>query len=62
MHPIETQYWRGGFNPTLESVYEFLDGFIGEIAKRQTEKVLHLGGDEVAVVWYMCMEHESYQP
>jgi len=57
MHPIETQSWKGSFNPTLESVYEFLDGFIGEIAKRQTEKVLHLGGDEVQ---YKCWnESES---
>lgn len=36
-------------DPTLNATWEFLDRFIGELAGRFPERVLHLGGDEVSV-------------
>jgi hexosaminidase len=34
-------------DPTLESTYEFLDGFIGEMASLFPDAFFHIGGDEV---------------
>ncbi len=34
-------------NPTKESTYKFLDGFIGEMAKLFPDHYFHIGGDEV---------------
>jgi hexosaminidase len=34
-------------DPTLESTYEFLDGFIGEMAALFPDAFFHIGGDEV---------------
>jgi hexosaminidase len=34
-------------DPTLESTYEFLDGFIGEMAGLFPDTFFHIGGDEV---------------
>jgi len=34
-------------NPTLDSTYEFLDGFIGEMAALFPDFYFHIGGDEV---------------
>jgi hexosaminidase len=34
-------------NPTLDSTYEFLDGFIGEMAGLFPDAFFHIGGDEV---------------
>jgi len=34
-------------DPTRDSVYEFLDTFIGEMAKLFTDAYFHIGGDEV---------------
>lgn len=35
------------FDPTRESVYQFLDGFIGEMAALFPDAFWHIGGDEV---------------
>ncbi len=34
-------------DPTRESVYEFLDGFIGEMSRLFPDEYFHIGGDEV---------------
>lgn len=34
-------------DPTRDEVYEFLDGFIGEMAELFPDEYLHIGGDEV---------------
>ncbi|MDQ6699992.1 MAG: family 20 glycosylhydrolase [Acidobacteriota bacterium] len=34
-------------DPTREAVYEFLDGFIGEISRLFPDEYFHIGGDEV---------------
>ena len=34
-------------DPTREATYEFLDGFIGEMAELFPDKYFHIGGDEV---------------
>jgi hexosaminidase len=34
-------------DPTLEATYQFLDGFIGEMAKLFPDEYFHIGGDEV---------------
>ena len=35
------------FDPTREAIYQFLDGFIGEVAGLFPDKYWHIGGDEV---------------
>ncbi len=49
--PYEIERKWGVFDPTmdptLESVYEFLDGFIGEMAALFPDHFFHIGGDEV---------------
>lgn len=35
-------------DPTKESTYRFLDGFVGEMAKLFPDEYFHIGGDEVA--------------
>ena len=35
------------FDPTREEVYQFLDGFLGEMAALFPDQYLHIGGDEV---------------
>ena len=37
----------GPINPTIDSNYEFLSDFFGEVAERFPDKYVHLGGDEV---------------
>jgi hexosaminidase len=37
----------GEFDPTRESVYRFLSGFVGEMAKLFPDPYWHIGGDEV---------------
>lgn len=46
---IEREYgvFDPAFNPTKESTYEFLDGFIGEMAALFPDQYFHIGGDEV---------------
>jgi hexosaminidase len=34
-------------NPTRDQVYDFLDGFIGEMARLFPDRYFHIGGDEV---------------
>jgi hexosaminidase len=49
--PYEIERHWGGFDPTmnpaLESTYEFLDAFIGEMAALFPDQYFHIGGDEV---------------
>ncbi len=40
-------YLRPTLDPTRESVYTFLDGFIGEMANLFPDEYFHIGGDEV---------------
>lgn len=39
--------YEATFDPTRESVYRFIDGFIGEISKLFPDPYWHIGGDEV---------------
>jgi hexosaminidase len=39
--------YRGTFDPTRESVYQFIDGFIGEMSTLFPDAYWHVGGDEV---------------
>jgi hexosaminidase len=42
----------GVMDPTKESTYRFLEGFLGEMAKLFSDEYFHIGGDEVsAKVW-----------
>lgn len=42
----------GVMDPTKESTYRFLDGFLGEMSKLFPDEYFHIGGDEVsAKVW-----------
>jgi len=42
----------GVMDPTKESTYRFLEGFLGEMAKLFPDEYFHIGGDEVsAKVW-----------
>jgi len=49
--PYEIFHTYGGspdlLDPTKESIYRFLDGFIGEMAKLFPDEYFHIGGDEV---------------
>jgi hexosaminidase len=38
--------WDGALDPTRESTYKFLDGFIEEMAGLFPDEYMHLGGDE----------------
>ncbi|HWF07128.1 MAG TPA: beta-N-acetylhexosaminidase [Bryobacteraceae bacterium] len=38
----------GVIDPTKESTYRFLDGFLGEMAKLFSDEYFHIGGDEVS--------------
>jgi len=49
--PVETNAWAASFNPLSETVYTFLEIFLGEMSALFPENVLHLGGDEV---FYQC--------
>jgi len=49
--PVSNEFWKASFDPTNPALYAFLDTFIGELAGRFPEQVLHLGGDEVV---YQC--------
>lgn len=51
-YPLETKYGvlTPIMDPTKESVYEFLDKFIGEMATLFPDEYVHIGGDEVATV------------
>ncbi len=44
-------------DPTRESTYEFLDGFIGEMAALFPDEVFHIGGDEVNGEQWKKSEH-----
>uniref|UniRef100_A0A6B2L1X3 Beta-hexosaminidase n=1 Tax=Arcella intermedia TaxID=1963864 RepID=A0A6B2L1X3_9EUKA len=46
-HPIETSYYHASFDPTSESVYKFLEVFLGEMSTIFPDGVMHVGGDEV---------------
>ncbi len=52
-HPGPYQIVRGSgifgslLDPTKESTYRFLDGFVGEMAKLFPDQYFHIGGDEV---------------
>ena len=39
--------YKGVFDPTRESVYRFIDGFIGEMSALFPDAYWHIGGDEV---------------
>lgn len=42
----------GVMDPTRDSTYSFLDGFVGEMAKLFPDEYFHIGGDEVpAAAW-----------
>ncbi|MEO7103141.1 MAG: family 20 glycosylhydrolase [Gemmatimonadaceae bacterium] len=44
--------YKGTFDPTRETVYRFIDGFIGEMSKLFPDAYWHIGGDEVdATEW-----------
>ncbi len=44
--------YKGVFDPTRESVYRFIDGFIGEMSTLFPDAYWHIGGDEVdATQW-----------
>jgi hexosaminidase len=47
-YQIERKYgvFDGAFDPTRDEVYEFLDGFLGEMAALFPDAYLHIGGDE----------------
>ena len=49
--PFQIERKWGVFNPALdptkETTYKFLDGFLGEMAKLFPDKFFHIGGDEV---------------
>ncbi len=49
--PYQVEHKWGVFNPamdpTLEHTYEFLDDFIGEMARLFPDQYFHIGGDEV---------------
>jgi hexosaminidase len=48
--PYQVEHRTGVFNPalnpTLESTYEFLDAFLGEMSTLFPDEYMHLGGDE----------------
>jgi hexosaminidase len=44
----ETGVLLATMDPTKESTYKFLDGFIGEMAKLFPDAYFHIGGDEVS--------------
>ncbi len=46
---LETRFgvFRPAFDPTRESVYRFLDSFVGEMAALFPDPYWHIGGDEV---------------
>lgn len=46
---LETRFgvFRPAFDPTRESVYRFLDAFVGEMATLFPDPYWHIGGDEV---------------
>ena len=39
--------YKGTFDPTRETVYRFIDGFIGEMSELFPDAYWHIGGDEV---------------
>lgn len=47
MQPLETEFWAGGLNPSVEKVYPFLNSFLAELTTLVPSPVFHLGGDEV---------------
>ena len=56
LSPVATEFWKASFDPTNPAVYTFLDRFIGEVAGRFPDTVLHLGGDEVV---YACWNESA---
>jgi hexosaminidase len=44
-------------DPTKESTYEFLDGFIGEMAELFPDEYFHVGGDEVSPKKWLGSPH-----
>jgi hexosaminidase len=48
--PYQVEHGTGVFNPalnpTLESTYEFLDAFLGEMSTLFPDEYMHIGGDE----------------
>lgn len=48
--PYQVEHGTGVFNPalnpTLESTYQFLDAFLGEMSRLFPDEYIHIGGDE----------------
>lgn len=53
----EFQYPSGVIDPTKESTYRFLDGFIGEMVKLFPDEYFHIGGDEVSAKAWTSEPH-----
>jgi hexosaminidase len=47
----------GVFDPTKDSTYRFLDGFLGEMAKLFPDEYFHIGGDEVSAKAWTSEPH-----
>src|ERR1700733_12950612 len=47
----------GVIDPTKESTYKFLDGFIGEMVKLFPDEYFHIGGDEVSAKAWTTEPH-----
>jgi len=47
----------GVIDPTKESTYKFLDGFIGEMVKLFPDEYFHIGGDEVSAKAWTSEPH-----
>ena len=43
---------EGCLDPSRESTFEFLDGFLGEMADLFPDAYMHIGGDEVEGTWW----------
>ncbi len=59
--PYQIERRWGVFEPTIdptkESTYQFLDGFIGEMAELFPDEYFHVGGDEVKAASWTTAEH-----
>ena len=58
---VKGQWFSVPMDPTKEIVYEFLDGFFGEMAGLFPDQYLHIGGDEVNPAhWDTSEEIQAY--
>jgi hexosaminidase len=53
----EFQDPSGVIDPTKESTYRFLDGFVGEMVKLFPDEYFHIGGDEVSAKAWTAEPH-----